>query len=101
MVFLLLSKIVFGPVLDNLPPLIQIYDPACGSGGMLTEASQFLIEHGVDKDRIEVSGTEISSETYAICKSDLIIKNVEPGGIYYGNTFRREGLYAITTNRYY
>ena len=82
----LLSKIVFGPVLDNLPPLIQIYDPACGSGGMLTEASQFLIEHGVDKDRIEVSGTEISSETYAICKSDLIIKNVEPGGIYYGNT---------------
>lgn len=82
----LLSQIVFEPVIDNLPPLIQIYDPACGSGGMLTEASQYLIDRGIPQDRIEVAGTEISPETYAICKADLIIKRVNPDGIYYGNT---------------
>lgn len=88
----LLSQIVFGPVLDRLPPIIQIYDPACGSGGMLTEASDYLVAHGVNRESIEISGTEINPETYAICKSDLIIKNVRPDGINYGNT--------ITTNRF-
>ena len=39
----LLSQMVFEPVLDDLPQIIQIYDPACGSGGMLTEASDYLI----------------------------------------------------------
>lgn len=82
----LLSQVVFDPVKDNLPPIIQIYDPACGSGGMLTEASEYLISQGIDRSTIEIAGTEINPETYAICKSDLIIKNVNPDGIYYGNT---------------
>lgn len=82
----LLSQMVFEPVLDDLPQIIQIYDPACGSGGMLTEASDYLISRGVAQDAIEISGTEINPETYAICKSDLIIKNVNPDGIHCGNT---------------
>lgn len=88
----LLSQVVFEPALNDLPPIIQIYDPACGSGGMLTEASDFLESKGVSPDAIEISGTEINPETYAICKSDLIIKNVNPEGIHYGNT--------ITTNHF-
>ncbi len=82
----LLSQIVFEPVIDNLPQIIQIYDPACGSGGMLTEASEYLENHGISRESIEISGTEINPETYAICKADLIIKNVNPSGIHYGNT---------------
>jgi type I restriction enzyme M protein len=82
----LLSQIVFEPHIDNLPPVVQIYDPACGSGGMLTEASEYIIKKGIAQSRIEIAGTEINPETYAICKSDLIIKNVNPEGIYYGNT---------------
>ncbi|MCM1140122.1 MAG: type I restriction-modification system subunit M [Muribaculum sp.] len=82
----LLSKIVFDPVLDNLPPVVQIYDPACGSGGMLTEASEYLVKNGVPRENILIAGTEINPETYAICKSDLIIKSVNPDGIYCGNT---------------
>lgn len=82
----LLSKIVFDPVLDNLPPVVQIYDPACGSGGMLTEASEYLVKHGVPRENILIAGTEINPETYAICKSDLIIKSVNPDGINCGNT---------------
>lgn len=82
----LLSQVVFDPVKDNLPPIVQIYDPACGSGGMLTEASEYLVAQGVDRSAIEIAGTEINPETYAICKSDLIIKSVNPDGIYCGNT---------------
>lgn len=82
----LLSQVVFDPVKDNLPPVVQIYDPACGSGGMLTEASEYLVAQGVDRSAIEIAGTEINPETYAICKSDLIIKSVNPDGIYCGNT---------------
>lgn len=82
----LLSQIVFEPVKDHLPPVVQIYDPACGSGGMLTESSEYLISQGVDRNSIVIAGTEINPETYAICKSDLIIKRVNPDGIYCGNT---------------
>ncbi len=82
----LLSQIVFDPVIDNLPPVVQVYDPACGSGGMLTESSEYLISKGVDRNSIVIAGTEINPETYAICKSDLIIKSVNPDGIYCGNT---------------
>lgn len=82
----LLAQVVFDPVMDNLPPVVQIYDPACGSGGMLTEASEYLVEKGVDRSTIEIAGTEINPETYAICKSDLIIKSVNPDGIHCGNT---------------
>ena len=102
----LLSQIVFEPVLDQLPPIIQIYDPACGSGGMLTEAYDFLVSHGVGRDNIEISGTEINPETYAICKSDLIIKNVRPEGINYGNTITTDNFgnrtfgYMITNPPY-
>ena len=38
----LMTHIVFGPIKDQLPPVITIYDPACGSGGMLTEAQNFI-----------------------------------------------------------
>ena len=82
----LLAQIVFDPVIDNLPPVVQIYDPACGSGGMLTEASDYLVSKGIDRSTIEIAGTEINPETYAICKSDLIIKSVNPDGIHCGNT---------------
>lgn len=58
---------------DCLLPLIEkITDP--------------FISRGVAQDAIEISGTEINPETYAICKSDLIIKNVNPDGIHCGNT---------------
>ena len=82
----LLAHLVFEPVKDNLPKIISLYDPACGSGGMLTEGREFLLGMGVNSNAIQLSGTEINPETYAICKSDLIIKGVDPSGIHLGNT---------------
>mgnify|MGYP000994682563 FL=1 len=40
----LMTHIVFNPIKDTLPPVITIYDPACGSGGMLTESQNFIIK---------------------------------------------------------
>lgn len=82
----LLAHLVFEPVKENLPKIITLYDPACGSGGMLTESREYLLDLGVRSAAIQLSGTEINPETYAICKSDLIIKGVDPSGIHLGNT---------------
>lgn len=82
----LLAHLVFEPVKDNLPKIISLYDPACGSGGMLTESREYLLDIGVRSSAIQLSGTEINPETYAICKSDLIIKGVDPNGMHLGNT---------------
>lgn len=82
----LLAHLVFEPVKDNLPKIVSLYDPACGSGGMLTEGREYLLDIGVRSAAIQLSGTEINPETYAICKSDLIIKGVDPSGMHRGNT---------------
>ena len=86
----LLAHLVFEPVKDNLPKIITLYDPACGSGGMLTEGREYLLKLGINTNAIQLSGTEINPETYAICKSDLIIKGVDPSGIHLGNTITED-----------
>jgi len=40
----LMTHIIFDPIKNNLPPVLTIYDPACGSGGMLTESQNFIID---------------------------------------------------------
>lgn len=86
----LLARVVFEPVKDNLPKIISLHDPAEGSGGMLTEGREYLLSIGVRPNAIQLSGTEINPETYAICKSDLIIKGVDPSGMHLGNTITED-----------
>ncbi|AUC13698.1 DNA methylase [Tenacibaculum sp. SZ-18] len=85
----LMTHIVFDPIKDQLPPVMTIYDPACGSGGMLTEAQNFIKdEEGAIKATGDVYlyGKEINDETYAICKSDMMIKGNNPENIRVGST---------------
>jgi len=85
----LMTHILFEPVKDQLPPVITVYDPACGSGGMLTEAQDFIIHpDGQIKANADVYlyGKEINDETYAICKSDMMIKGNNPENIRCGST---------------
>ena len=89
----LLCRMVFKPLEGNLPKIITIHDEAAGSGGMLTIAREYLMDMGVNDRAIQVSGTEINPETYAICKSDLIIKNMRADGMKKGNTIT-EDLFA-------
>lgn len=85
----LMTHIIFEPLKSKLPPVMTIYDPACGSGGMLTESQNFVKdEDGVIKAKGDVYlyGKEINDETYAICKSDMMIKGNNPENIRVGST---------------
>lgn len=82
----LLARLVFDPVMNDLPKVISLRDPAEGSGGMLTESREYLINSGIRSNAILLYGMEINPETYAISKSDLIIKGVDPSGLRNGNT---------------
>ncbi|MBN7816251.1 type I restriction-modification system subunit M [Algoriphagus pacificus] len=68
-----------------------VYDPACGTGGMLSVAETYLNELN-SKAKLEVFGQEINPESYAICKSDMLIKGQNPSNIKFGNTFTVDGL---------
>ena len=77
----LMTHLVFDAIKDRLPPIMTIYDPACGSGGMLTEAQNFITdpEGGIAANGdVYLYGKEINDETYAICKSDMMIKGIIP-----------------------
>lgn len=95
----LMTHIIFEPVKNKLPPVITIYDPACGSGGMLTESQNFIKDK---KGEIHASGDvylygkEINDETYAICKSDMMIKGNNPENIRVGSTLSTDEFAGIT-----
>lgn len=85
----LMTHLVFDPIKDRLPAVMTIYDPACGSGGMLTESQNFIEEKYPDSTiqrDIHLYGKEINDETYAICKSDMMIKGNNPAHIRPGST---------------
>lgn len=64
---------------------ITVYDPTCGTGGMLSEAEKFIKALN-GKANIELFGQEYNAESYAICGSDLMIKNEPTQNIVYGDT---------------
>ncbi|CAN5543598.1 class I SAM-dependent DNA methyltransferase [soil metagenome] len=68
-----------------------LYDPACGTGGMLSEAEKHLKDFNSKAD-LKVFGQEINPESYAICKSDMLIKGQNQSNIKFGNTFTVDGL---------
>lgn len=62
-----------------------VYDPACGTGGILSiaEAEIKAINEGV---RVELYGQELNKESYAICRSDMLITGHDPEQIAFGDT---------------
>lgn len=91
----LMVDLIFTPIRDRIQSApYLIYDCACGSGGMLTEAEARL--HGLadasGKQVVaELYGQEVNPETFAICQSDMLIKERDPGKIKYGSTLSRDG----------
>lgn len=68
-----------------------LYDPACGTGGMLSIAEEYLRELNPDAD-LRVFGQELNPESYAICNSDMLIKGQNTDFIKFGNSFTQDGL---------
>ena len=68
-----------------------IYDCCAGTGGMLSVAEEYLNELNPDA-RLEVFGQELNPESYAICKSDLMIKGQNAANIKKGNSISEDQL---------
>lgn len=69
-----------------------IYDPACGSGGMLTEAKEWILESVNKTAQVEMFGQEVNPETFAVCKSDMLIKGENADNIKFGSTLSHDQL---------
>ena len=62
-----------------------VYDPACGTGGMLSTSEEYIKKHN-DRANIVLYGQEYNDESYAICTSDLLIKDEPVDNIILGDT---------------
>ena len=72
---------------------VSIYDPACGTGGMLSVAKEHLLDRAgtaAEKARVEqfltVHGEEMSPTNYAVCQADLLIKADKQAKVFLGNS---------------
>lgn len=80
----------------------SIYDPCCGTGGMLTAGREYLQELSGRKDlKVYLYGQELNEKTYAICKSDLLMKGEDQNldrQLFRGDTLGDDKLEGSTFN---
>lgn len=89
----LMVNLIFTDLEDELTKEGIIYtigDFACGTGGMLSVSSNYIKRMNPNA-QIEVFGQEINNQSYAICKSDILIKGEEEKNIVFGNSFTQDG----------
>jgi type I restriction enzyme M protein len=67
-----------------------LFDPACGTGGMLSVAEDHVRSLN-PQAQLEVFGQELNDETYAICRSDMMLKHQDASHIAQGNSFTEDG----------
>ncbi len=98
----LISDLAFVPVKDKIQNnTYRIYDGACGTGGMLTVADQRIREVAKEygkKVSIHLYGQELADETYAIAKSDMLVKGEgeQSNNIFFGSTISNDGFSGQT-----
>ena len=67
---------------------MRVYDPTCGSGGMLIQSRNYLIENGENPRNISLFGQEMNQGTWAICKMNMFLHSVFSADIKKGDTIR-------------
>lgn len=67
----------------------RVYDPACGTGGMLSVAEEAMKEFNPALN-VDLFGQELNGESFAICKSDMMVKGHDASRIAYGNTLTQD-----------
>jgi type I restriction enzyme M protein len=90
----LMVNLLFTPdsqVLRTPGTVRTLYDPACGTGGMLSVAEEFLRELNPDA-KLEVFGQDYNNEAFAVCCSDMMIKGQHADNIKFGDSFTQDGL---------
>ncbi|MGH2750869.1 MAG: type I restriction-modification system subunit M [Actinomycetota bacterium] len=68
----------------------SMFDPACGTGGMLSVGEDHLRSLNPQAS-LEVYGQELNAETYAVCRSDMMLKGQDASHIVWGNSFSEDG----------
>ena len=71
--------------------ITKIYDPACGTGGMLSIAKEHIINEINPDLNIKLFGQEKNEETYAVAKSDMLISGEDPNNIKVNSSFSKDG----------
>ena len=98
----LITDLAFVPVKDQIQDTTyRIYDGACGTGGMLTVAEQRIREIAAQYGKrvsIHLYGQENADETYAIAKSDMLVKGEgsQSNNIFFGSTISNDGFAGET-----
>ncbi len=93
----LITDLAFVPVKDKIQSTTySIYDGACGTGGMLTVADARIEELAKEHNKkvsINLYGQENSDETYAIARSDMLVKGEgsQANNIFFGSTISNDG----------
>jgi len=88
----LMVDLLFLPDTDILTTkgiIKTLYDPACGTGGMLSVAESYVRELNPDA-RLEVFGQDFNPQAYAICGSDMLIKGHNIEHIAFGDSFTED-----------
>jgi len=80
-----------GAVLRKAGIVRTLFDPACGTGGMLSVSEEYLRDLN-PQARLEVFGQDYNNEAFAICCSDMMIKGQNPENIKFGDSFTKDGL---------
>lgn len=69
----------------------KVYDCACGTGGMLSVTEELVHERN-ERARLYLYGQELNPETWAICRSEMLLRGQDPSNIHPGSTLSRDGL---------
>ena len=68
----------------------SIFDPCCGTGGMLTIGKDWIEENVDNKVRLNLQGQELNPHTYSICKSDMLISGEDPDNVKLGSSLSED-----------
>lgn len=87
----LMVNIIFADDDRLLTPgrISTVYDPACGTGGMLSVAEEHLRSIN-PKARLHLFGQELQPESYAVCRSDMMLKGQDASRIVFGDSFTQD-----------
>ena len=89
----LLVSMVFSQDSDELQgegKVRSIFDPCCGTGGMLTTGQEWVHDNINDKVEFRLLGQELNPQTYSICKSDMMITGGNPENIRQGSSLSED-----------
>ena len=76
----LMTELLFAEEDETSGTIKLVYDPACGTGGMLTSCKEFITKNNSNMD-VVLYGQEINDEIYAICKADMLMKGEDAENI--------------------